>query len=190
MRYIKSYKIFESIDLELGKELEKFNITKYSINEDGSIDVDGIVDFGSKNLNKIPFNFNRVSNYFDVNDNKLTSLKNCPVQIDEWFGCGNNKLTSLEFGPEYIGSEYFCSNNELITLNGCIEEVHGNFECNDNKLTTLEFCPMEIGGDFDCSGNKLEYLDRSPMIKGTLFCYDMFDEKPEFNGSCRKLCWS
>ncbi len=190
MKFIKSYKIFESIDSELGKELSKFDIIHYTINDDGSIDVNDDVIMIDENLNEIPFKFNKIYYAFSVARNKLKSLKNCPKYIGTSFICIDNQLESLEFGPDYVGTNYFCNHNELKTLKGCVEEVNGDFDCQNNKLTSLEFCPMEVNGEFDCSENKLEYLDRSPFIKGNLFCCDMFKSEPEFNGYCYKLIWN
>ncbi len=189
MIHIKSYRIFESIDLELGKELKKYHIRNYSINEDGSVDCNQSVDLCSKKLNQIPFKFNKINGHFIVDINQLTSLKNCPKYINKWFDCSSNELASLEYGPEYIGGSYCCMNNELKTLKGCVEEVNANFNCYNNRLTSLEFCPMEVSGYFNCSNNRLEFLDRSPLIKGKLYCEGMFKTEPEFSGSCQELIW-
>ncbi len=189
MKFIKSYKIFESVDSKLQMHLGNYKIYDYIINEDGSIDVNKEVHLFNKNLISIPFKFNRVCDYFNIANNKLTSLKNCPKYIEGNFSCSHNKLISLEFGPEYVGLDYNCSINQLITLKGCVDEVSGSFYCQSNLLTSLEFCPMQVEGNFNCSYNKLEYLDRSPMIKGELYCKKMFKKEPEFNGSCNELYW-
>ncbi len=190
MKFLKSYKIFESKNLELEKKLDKLQVIHYTINEDGSIDVDDDVYLDSENFgDTLPFNFNKINGLFTIHGNELKTLKNCPKYIGSDFDCSENKLKSLEFAPEYVGKNYFCNNNELATLNGCIEEVHGNFECNNNLLTSLEFCPMDIDGDFDCSFNNLEYLDRSPLVKRDFICLGMFKSKPEFTGSCENLYW-
>ncbi len=190
MKFIKSYKIFESNNLSLHKELVKFKITNYIINEDGSIDCNQDVSFFRKNLNEIPFKFNKVNTgYFNISRNNIKSLKNCPKYIDNLFSCCRNKLTSLEYGPEYVGTDYLCHNNKLITLKGCVDNVYGGFECNHNQLISLEFCPMDIGREFICSYNKLTELDRSPFVRSKLWCQGMFNSKPEFNGHCEELIW-
>ncbi len=189
MKHIKSYKIFESIDLELEKELKRFKITDYILNENGSIDCNQSVNLTGHELNNIPFDFNKINGNFDINDNNLTSLKNCPKHISGWFGCSYNKLTSLEYGPGYVGDHYLCSHNKLITLKGCTDEIYDNFNCAVNQLKSLEFCPMQVEGYFNCSYNLLTELDRSPFIRKNLFCSGMFKTKPEFNGSCENLFW-
>ena len=75
MKHLKTYKIFESVDnSQLIKELEKFNINNYIINNDGTIDVKDDVNLSSKVLTKIPFKFGIVTGDFAFFDNKLTSL--------------------------------------------------------------------------------------------------------------------
>ncbi len=185
MKFIKDIQNFI-----LDRKLKGFNITNYSLNEDGSIDCNQHVRLMLYDLNKIPFSFNKIYGYFDISNNKLNNLKNCAKYIEGHFGCNHNQLESLEFGPEYVGMYYSCYNNKLITLKGCVEEVYGDFDCANNKLTSLEFCPMEVEGIFNCSNNKLEYLDRSPFIKGNLYCRGMFKSEPEFNGYCYKLIWN
>ncbi len=189
MKFIKSYKIFESSNSELEQKLKKFNIKEYIINEDGSIDCNQQVHLYGNKLNEIPIKFNKINDYFDISNNNLKSLKNCPYYIEGYLRCSYNKLESLEFGPEYVGNNYWCDHNRLVTLKGCIDEVYDDFICSYNKLTSLEFCPMEVEGSFNCSYNKLEYLDRSPMIKRDLWCRGMFETKPEFTGSCQELIW-
>ncbi len=185
MKFIKDIKNFI-----LNKELKKFGIVNYNISEDGSVDCNQNINLFAIDLNKIPFRFGIINGSFDISNNKLISLKNCPKYIESLFDCSENILTSLEFGPEYVGGSYWCHQNKLTTLKGCIDEVYGYFNCSNNLLTSLEFCPMEVNGNFVCSFNKLEYLDRSPLIKGDLICYGMFKTEPEFNGHCEKLFWT
>ena len=49
MKYLKLFESFEDID-EICKQ---YDIKKYTINPDGSIDVDGYVDLSQENLIKI-----------------------------------------------------------------------------------------------------------------------------------------
>jgi hypothetical protein len=74
----------------------KYGISNYSINLDGSIDVNGNVNLYNRGLSKIPLKFNRVDGYFDVNNNKLTSLENSPLELGKFFYCYKNPLESLD----------------------------------------------------------------------------------------------
>ena len=105
---------------------EKYNITNYTINSDGSIDVNGDVDLSYKNLTELPLIFNKVTGYFTCSCNRLTSLKGCPRWIGGFFTCGNNQLTSLKFSPDYVGGDFYCKYNQL-TDNYCDTEIGGRF---------------------------------------------------------------
>ena len=72
---------------EIEEKLKEYKIENYTINDDGSIDVDGDVYLSNKNLTEIPFNFNKVTGDFDCSDNELTSLKGSPKEV------GGNYIT-------------------------------------------------------------------------------------------------
>lgn len=144
MEYLKRYKLFESgyVDHESIHNLCSFyNISKYTINDDGSIDVDDNVYLSENRLDRIPIKFNKVSGYFDCGENNLTSLENCPNEVGGDFYCFDNKLESLEFGPSIVNGNYFCNDNELTTLKGSPKRVGREFMCSNNKLTSLEYGP-------------------------------------------------
>jgi hypothetical protein len=105
---------------------KRYGITNYTINSDGSIDVNGDVWLYDKELTELPLTFNRVSGYFDCVRNRLTTLKGCPRWVGRYFDCGNNQLTSLEFSPDYVGGYFSCSSNQL-TNNLCDTEIGGDF---------------------------------------------------------------
>jgi hypothetical protein len=110
---------------------KKYGIENYTINDDGSIDVNGNVDLLWYRLTELPLNFNRVTGYFNCNCNKLTTLKGSPKWVGGSFSCINNQLTSLEFSPDYVGGWFDCRWN-ILTNNYCDTEIAGNF------YTTLE----------------------------------------------------
>ena len=107
---------------------KQYGIENYTINGDGSIDVNGDVNlaFCEHKNKKLPLNFNNVSGDFFCGRNNLTSLKGCPRWIGDWFDCGNNNLTSLEFGPVYVGTWFDCRYNQL-TDNYSDTEIGGDF---------------------------------------------------------------
>ena len=138
---------------EIEEICREYNIRNYTINEDGSIDVDEDVDLESKRLTELPLNFNEVTGNFYCNGNNLTTLKGSPKYVGGGFYCSHNYLTSLEFGPI---------------------EVDGIFNCSKNKLTSLEFSPEKIGFDFSCCNNpKLTNLyGISDNIGQYLYCIE------------------
>jgi hypothetical protein len=105
---------------------EKYKITNYTINSDGSIDVNGDVDLAGFDLTELPLTFNKVNGYFNCSYNKLTTLEGCPKWIGGWFSCHDNQLTSLEFSPDYVGGYFSCIWNKL-TDNYCESEIGGYF---------------------------------------------------------------
>ena len=108
---MKHIRLFESFS-DIGSICDEYGITNYTINSDGSIDVDGDVNLTNKKLTKLPVKFNKVSGNFY---------------------CSSNKLT-LEGGPKEVGGDFYCSNTQLTTLEGSPKEVGGDFNCFNNQL--------------------------------------------------------
>ena len=96
---------------------EKYDITNYTINPDGSIDVHNSVDLNGKVLTKIPIKFNNVYGNFDCSYNNLTSLENSPKWIKVSFFCIENRLTSLE-GCPISDMHYYFGDNPLKSIDG------------------------------------------------------------------------
>jgi len=143
-----------SVD-NIHKICKEYGIKNYTVNTDGSIDVDGDVSLFGIGLTKLPLKFNHVSGYFNCYVNKLTSLEGCPQSVSGDFYCNTNKLTTLEGGPKSVGGAFSCSDNNLTTLEGSPQSVGGYFNCGYNKLTTLEGCPKSVSGNFIFYGNPI-----------------------------------
>jgi hypothetical protein len=105
---------------------KKYGIENYTVNDDGSIDVNGDVNLSWYKLTELPLSFNKVTGDFYCSHNVLTSLKGSPKWVGGYFDCYNNQLTSLEFSPEYVGTNFYCYNNDL-TDNYCDTEIGGYF---------------------------------------------------------------
>ena len=60
---------------------KKYKIKNYTINLDGSIDVEGNVNLSNRELDKLPLKFNRVSRIFSCSRNFLTTLENSPIEV-------------------------------------------------------------------------------------------------------------
>ena len=141
---------------------EKYNIKNYTINDDGTIDVNGNVNLSSKGLTELPLVFNKVSGDFDCGVNKLTSLKGSPRWIGGGFYCDHNQLTSLEFSPDYVGGSFWCSNNQL-TDNYCDVEIGGYFH------TTLEQDGLNINVGLVINYNEWRKMYKRKQILNKLF---------------------
>jgi hypothetical protein len=177
---MKHLKLFESItEIEVDKICKKYKIENWTLNPDGTVDVDGDVDLCNE-LSKLPLKFGRVTGYFWCSYNQLTSLEGCPTEISGDFDCSYNQLTSLEGCPTEIGGDFWCQNNKLTSLEGCPKEIRGDFLCHNNKLTSLEGCPTEIGGDFWCYVNQLTSLKGAPEYVEGYVNFIPNDNLPEY----------
>ena len=150
---------------------KKYKIESYTINDDGSIDVDGSVFLNDDGLTELPLTFNKVSRMFNCSNNYLTTLKGAPKYVGSGCYLHNNELDSLEYCPEYVGGGFWCNINKLTSLKGCPKSIIGDFDCMDNNLLDLKEGPNEVGGSFFCSNNKLTSLKKGPeKIGGEFEC--------------------
>jgi hypothetical protein len=190
MKRIKSYQKFRNKLFENNSEIEaicqKYFIENYTINPDGSIDVDGDViltknrPIGSSyidfKLDKLPLKFRKVTGDFDCRSNKLTSLEGAPEYVGGVFDCSHNQLETLEGGPKEVVKGYICWNNKLKSLEGCAQIIGTpenlvDFNCSMNQLTSLVGMPQEICASVSCGSNKLKDLTGCPKkIWGSLSC--------------------
>ena len=150
MRYLKLFESFEDI-----KEFcRKYGITNYTINPDGSIDVDDTVDLHNINLVKLPLKFNRVDGYFDCSWNNLKTLEGSPIEVNGNFSCYNNKLTSFEFSPKIIRGTFDCQYNNIKSFEYFPSFVKGYFYCDCNPIFKVwylfrDWTKIELLNDFD-----------------------------------------
>ena len=95
-----------------------YAIYGYTINPDGSIDVNGSVYLSGKGLKRVPLKFNKVDGGFYCNNNNLTSLEGFPKHVSGNINLGTNQLTSLENSPIELGQYLYCYKNPLKSLVG------------------------------------------------------------------------
>ena len=169
MKYLKEFKIFESVLSDIDFLCKKYRIKNYTINGDGTIDVNGDVDLGSLKLTKLPLKFRNVSGNFRCNNNQLITLEGGPQSVGSGFYCHYNQLTSLEGCPQSVGRDFYCQYNQLTSLEGSPVSVGGDFNCSDNQLTGLEGGPKSVSGDFFCRNNQLVSLEGGPQSVGGYF---------------------
>ena len=130
MRYLKLFESFEDIN----SICWRYNIKNYTINPDGSIDVNTFVWLRYKELKKLPLKFNKVNGDFNCNFNMMKSLEGSPIEINGYFDCGDNELKSFEFAPKII---------------------RGSFDCSWNNIKTFEYFPNFVKEDFECYANPI-----------------------------------
>jgi len=152
--------------MDIQEICKKYNITNYTINSDGSIDVDDNVNLFSCGVDKIPLNFNRVTGYFSCAYNKLTSLKGAPKYVGGNFNCCENELSSLKHCPEYIGGNFYCNSNKIITMDGCLTQIGSNFHCARNPIQYIyedyikTLSNIELFNEFKIIDGDILYMNR------------------------------
>ena len=113
-KFSKKWLNESSIDVLKTKEwLDEMEIENYTINNDGTVDVDGSVWLDNKGLIEIPVQFNKVSGGFYCSYNQLTSLEGAPREVGGSFDCSYNQLTSLQGSPTRVGGGFYCGNNKV-----------------------------------------------------------------------------
>jgi hypothetical protein len=145
---------------------KEYGISNYSINSDGSIDVNGHVDLSVSNLTSLPLKFDRVDGMFDCSRNKLTTLDGAP-NYARAFDCSNNNLTSLENGPNETKFHYACDSNRLVNLVGVAQRIGTYLSCRKNRT----LISLYANTDIDLEGNF--YRDMQHMPSG-IFTYDKY----------------
>ena len=100
----------QSLKSDIEAWCKEMGIEDYTINSKGEIDVDGFVDLRGSDFKELPYKFGRVNGYFTVQGCKnLTSLKNCPNNVQRYFSCDNCcALKSLEGCPKEVGTNFYC----------------------------------------------------------------------------------
>ena len=143
----------------------EYQIENFSINPDGSVDVDGKVDLSSRNLTIMPVRFRRIMGNFNIQNNRLTKLCGAPVAVGGNFNCFNNKLKDLKDSPKWVGGDFYAYRNKLISLVGSPDEVVGNYYVSANNLTNLSGSTLKIGGDFSFDDTLVSTFSRDDDIE-------------------------
>jgi hypothetical protein len=167
MRYLRKYESHKDIDrIAISNICLKYGISNYTINDDGSIDVDGNVNLSHKRFKKLPLNFRTVSKTFWADFNKLTSIDGSPKSVTNYF-CDNNRLTSLVGCPQLIKGNLMCSYNEIETFDGLnFIEIGKEFDCYGNPIWSIwklfrDYTKFEFFNDCDIiRENRIIILDR------------------------------
>jgi hypothetical protein len=169
---MKSYRQFikeSKTDIDL--ICQEYYIKNYTINSDGSVDVNYNVRLNECQLTEMPLKFGIVTGDFYCVNNQLTSLEGTPREVSGDFSCSDNLLTSLEGGPNKVGGYFNCFNNYLTSLHGSPISLGGHFSCRNNKLTSLVGCPENIRTQLYCPHNEIiDFRGISEFFEGDFHC--------------------
>ena len=150
MRYLKLFESFEDIE----QICKQYNITDYTINTDGSIDVDECVNLYNYRLTKLPLKFNKINGFINFSSNRLTSLEGSPMEINNSFWCNFNRLTSFEYTPKIIRGGLDCRFNNIKTFEHFPSYIKEYFGCLFNPIYEVwelfeDWTKIELLNDFD-----------------------------------------
>ena len=175
---MKSYKQFiKESKTDIHSICDEYGINDYTINPDGSIDVDGNIilsyDFERGELTKIPLKFAKVIGDFECDRNQLTTLKGSPKSVGGNFDCHSNQLTSLEGLPE-IGGHINCRRNQITDFRGVSEFFEGLFYCEENPIEEIYtlFLQKEYVKDSKC----IKWINEFDVIRGNKVIMDRLEE--------------
>jgi hypothetical protein len=156
-----------------------FDLNRFTINDDLTVDVDGDVLFSRKSQTQLPINFRTVTGCFSILDcKKLTTLKGCPQHVGSIFEVRNaQNLRSLEHGPQTVGESYIVFNSSIKSLEHCPTDIPERFIIEYCYfITSLKGCPEKIGERFSISNcqylKSLDYLPKEILGKVYLFNCD------------------
>jgi len=142
--------------------LDKYVDGTYKVNSDNTVDVTG--DF-KMTLTETPSildvaQFGKVSGFFNVSGNRLTSLEGCPKTVGGLFSCSFNKITDLQHGPEKVG---------------------GNYDAQKCKLTSIKGIAKEIGGTLHLEKNPTEFKVKDVLAVTNVEKHKVFVESEDLN---------
>lgn len=208
MKYLKRFKVYESNE-SIEELCQKFGVENYTINSDGTVDVQGGLSimktagdtfyFSDEDFaDKLPIKFGVIRGTMIIANNGLKTLEGCPSDVDGNFFCNSNELQSLVGGPIEVKGDYECSYNQLVSLDGIAIFIGGTFKCLSNRIkiikydqikgisnATFTFNPVDdvlkIFGDFATFKRSLEwdYFEYPNLIKLREFSEACADEEIE-----------
>lgn len=190
MKYLKLFDSHGLTNRGIVDRCKEYRIENYTINNDNSIDVNGNVDlrgigfwdeFNSKKLGdpnkwtleEIPIKFRNVSGTFDIRYNKISTLQNCPKDVEEFY-ISDNILESLVGSPDEV-TRFLGGYNNLTTLEGGPKICHGDYNVRDCKLKSLLGLPEKVSGYICFNRNPIHTLDGIPKsfdVNKTIFMGD------------------
>ena len=112
--------------------------------------VDADVNLSHGFFEEIPKELAKVRGITDgdliVNDNRLTSLKNSPTNVEGSVFATDNGLETLEGGPSIVDGDFKVNKNNLKNLKGLPEHISGDLHINMNPLESLKGAENTVVG--------------------------------------------
>jgi hypothetical protein len=138
---------------------ESLEITNYTINSDGSVDIQGDISIDSETMDnqlQFPIKLNIVDGNMIIQNAGITSLINMPHTVNGNFQASNCDLISLEGCPKIIKGDFDFTNNSVSSF------WVGNYDVyvgGDIYTSSNDFKPFNIFMQFLCGFNEEDYDD-------------------------------
>jgi len=161
MKYLKLFENHQT-ETEVAKICKEYGIKNWTLNSDGLVDVDANVVLYNCDLTELPLKFGTVTDYFNCDNNKLTSLKGSPHTVGSFFSCERNQLDSLEFAPKSIRGFISCENNNIRSFDGLVN-IGSNFYCSS---PIEEIWRIINPGTFKWDNEKMDFFNDLDIIRG------------------------
>ena len=162
MKYLKLFENHQT-ETEVAKICKEYGIKNWTLNSDGLVDVDANVVLYNCDLTELPLKFGTVTDYFNCDNNKLTSLKGSPHTVGSFFSCEHNQLDSLEFAPKSIRGFISCENNNIRSFDGLVS-IGSNFYCINSPIE--EIWRIINPGTFKWDNEKMDFFNDLDIIRG------------------------
>jgi hypothetical protein len=154
------------ITIEQHAAIEKWlrfhKIKKWTIKDNGVVDVNDKVNILHMLEHELPVQFGTVMGSFDIFNTGLSTLKGCPKFVGGYFDCGNTMISSFEHAPLQTRN-FMCNNVPITSFSGIhrvLKQVNGYFECMDEDSSRP---PTHILGLLLIPGIQEIYFD-SPIV--------------------------
>jgi hypothetical protein len=118
-------------------------------------DMDGDLDIGGNDLERLPFLLGEVTGDFKMDNNRITQLAGAPHWVGGSFYCRTNQLQTLAGCPKLVGANFCCDGNQLTSLMHLPENIPGMLSCADNQIASLGNISLQVGDTLNLSNNPL-----------------------------------
>lgn len=184
--FIKESKSHKDIE----RLCHEYEIYRYTINEDLSVDVRGSVDLLRCDLTKMPFQFGEVTGDFNCGHNILETLEGCPKRVGGSFAFGYNYIESLDWFPSQVGGDIYGSNNKLTSFEGLPSTLNGSLLLSHNDIKSFIGFPINFRKDtpLNLSMNPVEEMLFGDLSMIPLLNYWEVIDPDDMTVSYTRLC--
>lgn len=152
--------------MKIKKYCKEYDIVNYTINNDGSIDVDGDVVL-EHIYNDFPIKFRRVSGNFDIYMPHIDDLSFCPEYVGGRFSV-RNSIRSESTDDIYYHSKKYIRHCE----HQGYDVSYMEYKTTPPKLISLKGGPQYVGGDYIVCCTEIQSLEGAPECVGRFHCDD------------------